>query len=76
MMQSGATIHDLVDRVIKHGCQIPSIAHGQEEYCCGEEVITFCGDCGTNLCTDHAVKCCMETCCESCAALHRQRGHR
>jgi len=50
-------------------CHIES-ENGAEGARCNRESITFCGSCGTEICSEHAVKCCMETFCVGCIEFH------
>ena len=55
-------------------CQIPMRVNEQELVVCGKPA-TFCGDCGGEICSEHAVRCCSETRCQFCTDVHREKHH-
>lgn len=70
---------DLVERMERRSAMKASLAWGT--YCgmCETEfsarrAITFCGDCGVELCKPCATHCCCETYCHTCLGQHA-KGH-
>jgi hypothetical protein len=52
-------------------CQIEIVMRdGHDGGLCWREAVTFCADCGNEICRDHAVKLAWETYCTGCGMFH------
>jgi hypothetical protein len=66
---------DLVDRVLARlrtgKCAVEFSDSCQNGSLCNKELISWCGDCGAELCLQHVVVCCASIRCPSCQGLHK-----